>query len=494
MKTVAPGNPIAIIRLDWRGMHLVQGFTSDPQRLQDAVAGNRWLPPTPPLPDIRGNMPYARVINPYQRLARYLAGVPGRINLAWVTDEGMPDDFRGNEYPDLTNLVRNLNGSTDVLQLSRVVPYAIKAGGYIGGLLPPLPVPDIVLSRLFPESHLDIPSSDPVSFPAAQGSLLSNQDMADRATAAGGHAFFDGADKALAQLMALGSNYYTLSYVPSNANWNGAYRKIAINVRSIPQPSPSKFGWSAYGQPNVVYRSGYYARSKPDPASVAGSTTFGLETTASPTGQPVAISSPGIAPIASPLPNVIPRATSAMEAAMGFGTLTPDQVSFTIVVTPSPAVEKPKSAPPSAKNNFITDPFRNATYRNYKVHYWIDPKGLKFSRTANGSYRDDLQFVAIVYRDDGLVANSVSITAHIQASANNLENLLTAGVTFDQSIAMPSADNALSENYFLRVGVSETSTGHIGVLELPADWIKLPPQAPRNNTAANPAPSTAPPQ
>ena len=34
------------------------------------------------------------------------------------------------------------------------------------------------------------------------------------ATAAGGHAFFDGTDKALAQVMALGANYYTLSYVP----------------------------------------------------------------------------------------------------------------------------------------------------------------------------------------------------------------------------------------------------------------------------------------
>ncbi len=491
MKTVAPGNPIAIIRLDRRGMHLVQGFTTDPQRLQDAVAGNRILPP---IMDITGRVPYAGVINPYQRLARYLAGIPGRISLAWVTDEGMPDSFRGNEYPDLTNMVSNLNASTNVLRLSRVVPYTIKAGGYIGGMLPPLPVPDIVLSRLFAESHLDIPPSDPVSFPTAQGGLLANQALADMATAAGGHAFFDGADKALAQVMALGSNYYTLSYVPTNASWNGAYRKIAINVSSVPQPSPSRFGWSAYGQPNVVYRPGYYARSKPDPSAVSGSTTFGMETTASPANQPVAVPSPGIAPISASLPNVIPRAPSAMEAAMGFGTLTPDQVSFNIVVTPSPAVEKPKSTPPSAKDNFITDPFRNATYRNYKVHYWIDPRGLKFSRTANGTYRDDLQFVAIVYRDDGFVANSVSITAHIQASANNLDNLLTSGVTFDQTIAMPIADNAMAENYFLRVGIDETSTGHIGVLEVPADWIKLPPKPTANDTAANPAATTAPAQ
>ncbi|HUD22861.1 MAG TPA: VWA domain-containing protein [Acidobacteriaceae bacterium] len=498
MKTVAPGNPIAILRMDWRGMHLVQGFTTDPQRLQDAVASNRWLPPIPPFTSPFTHppciLPYKGVINPYQRLARYLSAVPGRINLAWVTDEGMPDRFRGNDYPDLTNMVRNLNGSTNVLRLSRVVPYAIKAGGYIGGILQPLPVPDIPLPVIIADSHADPFPTDCPLFPAAQGGLLSNQAMADIAAAAGGHAFFDGADKALAQVMALGSNYYTLSYVPTNTNWNGAFRKIAINVSGIKETGQSRFGWSAYSQPNVVYRNGYYARTKPDPASVSGSTTFGMETTASPVSQPVAASSPGIAPIAASSPNIIPHIPSPMEAAMGFGTLTPNQVDFTIVVTPSLQIEKPKSAPPSAKDNFLADSFHNAPYRNYKVHYWIDPKGLKFSRIANGSYRDDLQFVAIIYRDDGFVANSVSITAHIQASANDLENLMATGVTFDQTIAMPIADNAMAENYFLRAGVSETSTGHIGALELPADWIKLPPQPAANNAATNPAPPTAPSQ
>jgi len=483
MKTVAPGNPIAIVRLDWQGLHFIQTFTSDPQLLQEAVASHRMLPPLPPLnvfPWVGCQLPYQGVAAPYHRLARYLAGIPGRINLAWVTDAGMPDDFRGQEYSDLTDIVRNLNGSTGVVRLSRVVPYAIKAGGYVGGMLQPYDVPEIPLPQIIPNSKIP-PQKDCDLMPPAQGGLLDNQAL----TAAGGHAFFDGADKALAQIMALGSNYYTLSYVPTNPNWNGSYRKIAVHVTGITETGQSRFGWSAYGQPNVVYRSGYFARSRPDPNSVAGSTTFGLETTASPASKPIAGSSPTVAPIAAPLPNVIPHVTLAMEAAMGFGTLTPNQVDFTIVVTPSPAVEKPKSGIPPAKDNFVTGPFVDAPYRNYKVHYWIDPKTLKFSRTGNGAYRDDLQFVAILYRDDGLVANSVSITAHIQFSADNLDDIHTSGVTFDQTIAMPITDKRLPDSFFLRVGVSEASTGHIGTLELPADWIKLPPQPAANNTAAN---------
>jgi len=499
MKTVAPGIPIAIIRLDRLGMHLVQGFTTDPQRLQDAVSGNRLLPP---IPDITGRAPYTGIINPYQRLSHYLSGIPGRINLAWVTDEGQPDDFRGNDYPELTTMVSNLNTSTNALRLSRVTPYIIKAGGYVGGILQPIPVGDIVsdleISRIFPQSHLELPKPDLMTFPTAQGSLLSNQAMADIATAAGGHAFFDGADKALAQVMALGSNYYTLSYVPTNANWNGAFRKIAVNVTGITDSGQSRFGWSAYGQPNVMYRRGYNALSRPDPSAQAGVTNIVMETTALAVSQPVAASSSGIAPIAAPiatpLPKVIPHAATPMETAMGFGTLTPNQVDFTIVVTPSAQKEKPKSDPPSAKDNFIADSFRNDTYRNYNVHYWIDAHGLKFSRAANGTYRDDLQFAAIVFQDDGLVANSVSITAHIESSANNLENLLTSGITFDQTIAMPIADKMMAENYFFRVGVSEASTNHIGALEVPADWIKLPSIPGNNNTVANPAPTTAQPQ
>jgi VWFA-related protein len=475
MRTVAPGNPIAIIRLDWLGLHLVQGFTSDPQLLQEAVASSRMLPPLPPLnvfPWTGCRLPYQGVANPYHRLASYLAGIPGRINLALVSDEGKPDDFRGNEYPELSSIISNLNGSTDVLRPGRVVPYAIKAGGYVGGMLQPYDVPEIPIPQIIPGSHAADDLADCPLMPAAQGGLLANQDMADM----GGHAFFDGADKALSQIMALGSNYYTLSYVPTNPKWNGAYRKIAIKVSGIPQVPRSLlgFGWSAYGQPNVLYRNGYFARLQPDPSSQSGSTVFGRETAVAPASKPIASSSPGVVPISAASPNVIPRATSAMEAAMGFGTLTPNQVKFTIKVTPSTTVEKRKTGRPPAKDNFLVDAFRDVSYRNYKVHYWIDPTKLRFSRTANGSYRDDLQFVAIVYRDDGLVANSVSVTAHIQVPANDLKTILATGVTFDQTFAIPIADKLLSQNYFLRVAVNETSTGHIGALEVPTDWIQLP--------------------
>ena len=73
-----------------------------------------------------------------------------------------------------------------------------------------------------------------------------------------------------------------------------------------------------------------------------------------------------------------------------------------------------------------------------------------------------------------------------------MEDALTNGITYDQTIAVPLAGNPVPGNFFLRVGVNEASTGHIGSLEIPAEWIKLPPQATGNDTAANPAPANPP--
>jgi hypothetical protein len=126
-----------------------------------------------------------------------------------------------------------------------------------------------------------------------------------------------------------------------------------------------------------------------------------------------------------------------------------------------------------APNNFLTGPFAGSSYRNYRVHYWIDPQDLHFSRTASGAYRTDLRFVAVVYRDDGVAANSLATSAHLQVTEDQLAEILVSGVTADQTIALP-----LAGNFFLRSGVHEISTNSVGALEVPSEWVKLLPESP----------------
>jgi len=467
MRSLPPGHPIGIVRLDWQGLHLIQNFTSDPQTLQQVVAGKAILPPPPAL-DVHEwtgcEIPYRGVTNPYGRLARFLDGVPGRINLAWVTDAGEPDAFLGQEYSQLNAFTHDLSTSGNGFRLGRVSFFAIKAGGYVGGMLGPDDVPDIPVPQIIPlaVSHMPVQPIDCPLMPPAQGGLLANQDLADAAAAVGGHAFFNGATDALNKILAVGANYYTLSYVPSNPNWNGAYRKIAINIRDLPRTDKPAFGQADYKQQKIVYRPGYFARSKPGRVIDAGSTAFGLQVTPQ----------PGLAASAA---SANPPAPAAFEAAMGFGVLPSSKVDFTIAAEPSPGIEIAKPVVASAKPSAGPDNFVPGQVRNYQIHYWVDPTRLAFSRTANGSYRDDLRFAAIVYGDDGQGINLVSASTHLEVPADDLEMILTSGITFTQTVAVPIVRDGIQDRLFIRTGVLELSTGHIGVIEVPADQISVPP-------------------
>jgi VWFA-related protein len=506
MKTLPPGNPICIIRFDWHGLHLVQDFTSDPDLLQQVVAGPRMFPPPASIHPSASPFdapPYYGVTNPYQRFARFLDGIPGRINLAWVTDEGAPASLIGPEsqaYSNIVTFAGDISRSTRVLRLGRITFYAIKAGGYIGGILQPLHAPDLVAysssqdptspgmavslgGQIIDTTTPDIVFSqvpgtisllpgDPVLMPPAGGSLLANQALADLATSMGGHAFFDGANKALSKIIAIGSDYYTLSYVPTNANWNGKFRKIEIHVSGIPPAGKSGLIWTAYGQPLLTYRHGYYARTTPQP--LPGSPGFGLNDSPALSAAPPSPIPDNTAFPAAATPAVVARGPATpLDVAMGFGTLVPTQINFTIAVTPSAETEKPKPGASPAKDNFLNAAFHTAAYRTYRIHYWIDPADLKFVR-SDRSFRDDLQFVAILYGDDGFAVNSISTRAHIQFPATSLSQIMASGIVYDQTVAIPVTGNDTASNFYLRVGVNETSTSRIGALEIPVESIHLP--------------------
>ena len=63
-----------------------------------------------------------------------------------------------------------------------------------------------------------------------------------------------------------GTHYYTVSYSPTNANWNGAYRHIKINVGPVlPVTAWDKFiAWLNPLNGKVLYRDGYFARNHPE--------------------------------------------------------------------------------------------------------------------------------------------------------------------------------------------------------------------------------------
>ena len=56
--------------------------------------------------------------------------------------------------------------------------------------------------------------------------------MEQMASDTGGHAFYNtnGLASAVAKAIDAGSNYYTLTYTPTDHNWNGSYRNIHVEL------------------------------------------------------------------------------------------------------------------------------------------------------------------------------------------------------------------------------------------------------------------------
>jgi VWFA-related protein len=493
-QTADLATPTAIFRTDWQGMHLVQGFTADRKVLLDAVNSQRiWPPLGPRFHADPASFRIHAVGTPTQRLAAYLAGIPGRINLIWV-GRGAPTQELDKDFPDqstsladVSNMIGSLNRTTDVRRLSRVALSTILTGTCGGGAPSHIQVHFGSVSTPFTEADMQ----PVVATPADAVPVFAASDLDDLVVAAGGRIFrcTDPA-KAIAEVTATGSHYYTISYRPTNSNWNGAYRSIHLDVTGYEQPPLTLrwyqlvTDWADDIEPTVLYRQGYFARSAPSPPNFAPDFGSAARTTATP-DQSVNVTSGAQPAPRRRLISISPKGDlgpqeAQIQAAMTFGNLTPTQVHFTIVVTPAPEKVKTRHGTDLPPGNFLTIPFRDTPYRNYRIHYWIDPQDLHFVRTPSGLYHNDLRTIAILYRDDGVTANSFATTAHFDLTAADVETIQASGFSLDQTVAVPTYDN-----FFLRTAVSEQSTGHIGAIEIPAEWAKVPP--PNTQSASQPA-------
>ncbi|MGD0797497.1 MAG: VWA domain-containing protein [Acidobacteriaceae bacterium] len=419
-KSASPVAPICIVRLDWQGMHLVQDFTSDPRVIEEALASKRVLPPLGfPVRFLQAPG------GPTQNLARLVSNIPGRINIVWTGAGGIG---LADLFPDLSGFVHDLNGTSDALRLSRVA--------------------------IFPVSEFFIPFWDTMAL------------LKKSAAATGGDAFFSGMKLALPEILDNGSDYYTLSYVPTNPNWNGDYRKIDVDVSGIPEGKSSRswfdrfLGWDD-AEAKIQYRRGYFAK---DPTSVR-SATFGPGAPRGADRKLISYSVRG-----DPNPRLTP-----MLAAMRFGALAPSEFPIKVTVTPSLELTRPRPGAPLRQVDGVAPPFQALPYRSCRVRYWVDPANLHFKQTLTAdSFHASLEFAAAVYRDDGVPVTLIDAADNLDVDSAQMARLMQTGVTFDQTIAMPVAGNPMPGSFFLRAGVHDRNTDHVSVVMIPSEAIKPP--------------------
>jgi hypothetical protein len=264
---------------------------------------------------------------------------------------------------------------------------------------------------LLARSHVTIYPIDPRG-PRPKSRFAGAEKVAMRAMAAQtGGTFSDtgGVEAAVSRILDSASNYYTMTYVPTEkAATSGNFRNITVKVD---RPGV-----------NLTYRPGYYATD----------------------------------PMRSLTNMKLPPQPTAMQAAMERGGLEPTQILFHVKVEPG------------ATDNTVAAGNRNepkgmkAPFRHMAVTYKIDIGNMSFERGGDGRYRADFEFGVMVYDADGKLVNTASKQVRPVVS-----EAAYASMQKDGAVAHEEVDVPAKGEYWLRVGVHDLASDKVGAVEVP---------------------------
>ena len=493
LNATPPGTRIAIFGLTTQ-LTILQGFTSDPEilkkvtssklgknspLLQDSVGGGGIQNSTADTledqgvdPTIVANMRQfdaqqqsfqlqLRVkytLDAMNQLARYLSSIPGRKNLIWFSGSfpiSVLPDTTGN-LPDpfavVADYEKEFRETVNLLARSQVAVYPVDARGLTNA-----PVFDASTSRNY-------------GSPGGRGQARMTQDMnkfstdttsehstmSQMAEATGGHAFYNtnGLTQAVATAINDGSNFYTLTYTPSNPASDGKFRKIKVQL--------------AQSGVNLAYRHGYYAddpHKTPSPAA---------------NGQPQQTKVADSA-VTSAAPNPI----QAMRVAMMRGSPTPTEIIMKVAVLPTALSTQTEDTP--APNNILSDKV-HGPFRRYSVSYAIEPADITFIRAADGKIHAAFELVIFVFNPAGGLVNRITTQLHIASPLDELKKNVANGIQYRQEISAPAKGE-----YFLRIVVHDLTHDRLGAVEVATSEVKnlQPPTAPPSPSPSTPSASPA---
>ena len=223
-----------------------------------------------------------------------------------------------------------------------------------------------------------------------------------------------------------GSNYYTLTYAPTNKDWKGEFRKVEVKL--------AQKGYT------LAYRPGYYAEDF-DKADNKGATA----------GEAEAASDP---------------ARTALRSAMEYGFPQPSDIVMKVAV--NPATGRPEEV--VAKANVLA-PKVAGPYERYVLQVAALPQAFTFARDVPGKIHMAAKLVTRVYSADGALINTTTLNAIGDIADARYQTIMANGMQFRQEISVP----VKGESY-LRIGVEDLATNRVGVVEIPVAMVaKLKP-------------------
>jgi VWFA-related protein len=438
LDTPHPGVRMELFELN-NGLKLLQGFTSDPEVLRAALMSRKAAPQASAQMDkpdsdeateitrfsgraqVTTAMGIKRATGPGQDLnfnagspagfqlmsrqlatldamtglARYMGAMPGRKNLLWFSASfSIPKS-----WPEISE---KLHETMALLGKSQVSVYPIVAEGLMTDL-DARRSPLAMMNKTDAEyATMDLMAADTGGKVFARSNDIAGE-----------------AEKAVDD----GSNYYTLTYTPTNRDWKGEFRKVQVKL--------AEKGYT------LAYRPGYYADDLDKPTA----------------GEVVAAADP---------------AAKALHAAMDYGS--PQPADIVMKVAMNPATGRPEKV--VAKANYMS-PKVAGPFERYVLSVAALPTAFTFKRDVPGKIHMSARLVTRVYSADGALINRTTLNAIGDIDDARYQAIMADGMQFKQEISVPVKGES-----FLRIGVEDLATNRTGVVEIPVAMVaKLKPLA-----------------
>jgi VWFA-related protein len=502
LKSATPGSRTAIFGLSDH-LLLLQGFDSDPAELRKAmekinvkastvrsdVAGNGIQESAadffedsndPMFAELAANLHQWEAqqlslelqtrtkytIDAFNQLALALASIPGRKNLLWfsasfplnVLPDTVDNQASNPNTPANDNFLNAFAGQADMEeQFQKAINRLSKSQVAVY----PIDVRGVTQSEIFAADttrNYGGGSRGAARFSADQNQFINdtvaeNATMTSLASATGGHAFISTNDltQAVKESINQGSNFYSLSYAPTDSTTDGKLRRIKIQV--------------AHPGVTLAYRPSYYA-TPPDTVK-----TDGLITQAAATG-------------AANDPAVVALRTN-LRLAMTRGAPAPTDILFRAGVVPMTPADKPEDG--VAPHNTPTAKAKGP-WRRYSINYQIDPAGLVFFRTADGKVHSDFDLIVYVFTPDGERMNVVNDIKAFTGGDDQVRDFFQHGIVQHLEVSVPAKGE-----YFLRIAVHDLHRDHYGAIEVPTSQVSslVAADGPANTVAPTAAPAAA---
>jgi VWFA-related protein len=222
----------------------------------------------------------------------------------------------------------------------------------------------------------------------------------------GGQAFYNtnGLDREITRAVAEGEHYYTMTYTPMNAARDGKFRNIHVKLSN--------------GNYRLSYRRGYFSEGGQEQATTPGPQNTLLEL-------------------------------------MRFGMPDFDQIAYNVHVT----AEDPQ--PPSGRVWAGVNRDLKGPVTRYRVDFSIPLSELKLTGDTSGTMRGAVQLMLVAYQKNGYPLNLVESKNEFSLKREVYESARNVNIHARQELDVPAGD------VYLRVGLFEQVSGHVGTIEIP---------------------------